>query len=97
MSCLTNLVAFYGGITASTDKGRATDVIYLDFIKASDMIPHDILLSKLEDINLTDKLLNGWELVMRSYPESCGQWFNVWIEICDEWCSLWISAGTDAL
>ena len=51
-SCLTNLISFYDRVTCLVDEGQAVDVVYLNFSKAFDTVPHNILVEKLADHGL---------------------------------------------
>ena len=45
--CLTNLISFYDKVTRLADEGEAVDVVYLNFSKAFDTVPQNILMEKL--------------------------------------------------
>ena len=46
-SCLTNLVDFFHDMFSIYDKSRAVDILYLDFRKAFDKVPHKSLMAKV--------------------------------------------------
>uniref|UniRef100_A0A4W3IWW7 Reverse transcriptase domain-containing protein n=1 Tax=Callorhinchus milii TaxID=7868 RepID=A0A4W3IWW7_CALMI len=46
-SCLTNLIEFFEHISSKLDKGESVDVVYLDFQKAFDKMPHKRLVQKI--------------------------------------------------
>ena len=60
-SCLTNLLDFMEEVTKELDNGNSVDVVYLDFAKAFDKVPHKRLLSKLEAHGVTGKILRWIE------------------------------------
>jgi ribonucleases P/MRP protein subunit RPP40 len=56
-SCLTNLLEFKESTASMLDVGTPVDVIFLDFQKAFDKVPHGRLLVKLRDHGIDGKVL----------------------------------------
>ena len=72
-SCLTSLISFCDKVICLVYEGKAGDVVYPDFSKAFDGVPHSILMEKLVAHGLhghtLSETLAGW-----LGPKSCGQW-----------------------
>ena len=51
-SCLTNLLEFLEDVTEYVDQGNPVDVVYLDFQKAFDKVPHGRLLVKIRSLGM---------------------------------------------
>ena len=56
-SCQTNLIEYLNALTKLVDEGYCVDVIYLDFAKAFDKVPHRRLLLKLVTHGISGKVL----------------------------------------
>ena len=57
-SCLTNLLEFFEDVVSMNEECKATDVIFLDFAKAFDKVPHRKLVAKLDKYGINEKVIN---------------------------------------
>lgn len=73
MSTVTQLVTTVHHFSAALDESGQVEVVFLDFSKAFDKVPHDKLLYKLEFIGLPDCILN-W---IRAYLSNRKQYVDI--------------------
>jgi len=79
-SCLSNILAFLEKVTSAVDSGEDVDVVFLDFAKAFDKVPHQRLLLKLKLHGICDKLLHwisNW-LTNRKQRVCIGGTYSSW-------------------
>ncbi len=60
-SCLSSLSTFYNDLFLSHDITRSLEVVYVDFQKAFDKVPHDSLMFKVKQLEIDDTVHNEIE------------------------------------
>ena len=71
-STTTNLVDYIDFVSKELDNGLPVDVLYLDFAKAFDKVPHKRLLQKLKWYKVNEKLIKwveDWLLDRKRYSK----------------------------
>ena len=82
-SCATNLLVFLEKITDLFDNSFPVDVVFLDFSKAFDKVPHKRLLAKMEQLGIRGNLLKWTESWLTNRKQrtvlngTCSTWTKV--------------------
>ena len=56
-SCLTNLLETLDDVTSALDSGEGLDMVFLDYKKAFDSVPHQRLVHKLKSYGFGDRII----------------------------------------
>jgi len=82
-SCFTNLLETFENWTDALDKGYGLDILYLDFRKAFDTVPHKRLIFKLKQYGISGSLLDWIEDFLTSRKSRVGVRgsFSEWLEV----------------
>ena len=57
-SCLSQLLHIFDDCARERNKGKTTEVIFLDFLKAFDSVPHVCLITKIKAYGIQGTLLS---------------------------------------
>ena len=79
-SCLTNLIEFFEELTRKIDQDKAVDVVYMDFSKAFDKVPHGRLIQKVKSYGIRGELVRwvqNW-LGHRKQRVAVEEYFSNW-------------------
>ena len=57
-SCLTNILEFYEAVSDWVDEGKVVDIVYRDFKKTFDKVPHRRLFAKVRDCGVAGQVDN---------------------------------------
>ena len=82
-SCLTNLLEYLEVLTKLVDEGYSVDVVYLDFAKAFDKVPHRRLVAKLKAAGINGCVLDWITAWLTDRTQrvvlngNCSQWKSV--------------------
>ncbi len=60
-SCLSNLLMFYNDLFHAQENTKSSDIVYLDFQKAFDEVPHNKLMFKVKQLRINGKVHNWIE------------------------------------
>ena len=82
-SCLSNLLDFFEEVYENLDRNNSVDLVYLDFAKAFDKVPHKRLATKLRACGIQGSILQwitNWLKERRQRVRVMGKNSN-WIEV----------------
>ena len=85
LSCLTQLLEFFGDIEDALDEGKSVDTVYLDCKKGFDTVPHKHFILKVEGAGIGGHITLNW---IRNYlhqreqravlANSYSNWRRIW-------------------